>query len=97
MKESYQFTGHQSFRNSIKGMTSLVISIIASFPVDEIPKIKQKFFNADYPHRYNNSVINNFQEKPEETHDFIIPLVSLMFQRRLYYWIYHTVQKMKKS
>ena len=36
---------------------------IASFPVDEIPKIKQKFLNADYPYRFINSVINNFQEK----------------------------------
>ena len=34
---------------------------IASFPADEIPKITQKFLNADYPHRFINSVINNFQ------------------------------------
>ena len=39
---------------------------IASFPADEIPKIKQKFLHADYQYR------------------FIFPLVSLMFQRRLY-------------
>ena len=45
---------------------------IASFPADEIPKIKQKFLNADYPHRFISSVINNFQEKSEETDDFII-------------------------
>ena len=57
---------------------------IASFPADEIPKIKQKFLNADYPHKFINSVINNFQEKSEETDNYIIPLVSLMFQRRLY-------------
>ena len=25
-----------------------------SFPADKIPKIKQKFFNADYPHRFIN-------------------------------------------
>ena len=46
---------------------------IASFPADEIPKIKQKFLNADYPHKFINSVINNFQEKSEETDSFIIP------------------------
>ena len=55
---------------------------IASFPADEIPKIKQKFLNADYPHRYIS--INNFQEKSEETDNYIIPPGSLMFQRRLY-------------
>ena len=46
---------------------------IASFSADEIPKIKQKFLNADYPHKFINSVINTFQEKPEETDDCIIP------------------------
>ena len=29
-------------------------SRIASFPADEIPKIKQKFLNADYLHRFIN-------------------------------------------
>ena len=56
---------------------------IASFPADEIPKIKQKFLNAHYPYRFINSVINNFQEKSDETDNYIICLVSLMFQRRL--------------
>ena len=46
---------------------------IASFPADEIPKIKQKFLNADYPYRFINSVINNFQEKSDGTDDHIIP------------------------
>ena len=46
---------------------------IASFPAYEIPKIKQKFLNADYPHKFINSVINNFQEKSEETDNYIIP------------------------
>ena len=46
---------------------------IASFPADEIPKIKQKFLNADYPYRFINSVINNFQEKSEVTVIYIIP------------------------
>ena len=36
---------------------------IASFPADKIPKVKQNVFNADYPHRFINSVINNFQQK----------------------------------
>ena len=35
---------------------------IAGFSADEIPKIKQKFLDADYPHRFINSIINNFQE-----------------------------------
>ena len=46
---------------------------MASFPVDEIPKIKQKFLNADYPCGFSNGVINNSQEKSEETDDYIIP------------------------
>ena len=45
----------------------------ASFPADEIPKIKQKFLNAEYPYRIFNSVINNFQEKSGVTDDYIIP------------------------
>ena len=45
----------------------------ASFPADEIPKIKQKFLNADYPYRFINSDINNFQEKSDGTDDYIIP------------------------
>ena len=47
---------------------------IASFPADEISKIKQKFLNADYPYGFINTVINNFQEKSDETYDYIIPL-----------------------
>ena len=36
-------------------------------------KIKQKFLNADYPYRFINSVINNFQDKSDGTGDYIIP------------------------
>ena len=46
---------------------------IASFSTDEIPKIKQKFLNADWPNRFISSVINNFQEKSEGTDDYIVP------------------------
>ena len=46
---------------------------IASFQADEIPKIKQKFLNADYPYRFINSDINNSQEKLDGTGDYIIP------------------------
>ena len=46
---------------------------MVSFPVDEIPKIKQKFLNADYLCGFSNGVINNSQEKSEETDDYIIP------------------------
>ena len=49
------------------------VTRIASLPADEIPKIKQNFLNADYPHKFINSVINNFQEKSKETYDCIIP------------------------
>ena len=45
----------------------------ASFPADEIPKIKQKFLNADYPGRFINIVINKFHEKPERTGNYVIP------------------------
>ena len=45
---------------------------IASFPADEIPKIKQEFLNADYQHSFIYSAIKNFQEKSEETDDYII-------------------------
>ena len=45
---------------------------IANFPVDEIPKIKQKFFNADCPYRFINNVINNVQEKSDGTDYYII-------------------------
>ena len=76
----YQSTGHQSFQNGIKGILSLLIWIeqhaliwIASFSTDEIPKIKQKFLNADWPNRFISSVINNFQEKSEGTDDYIVP------------------------
>ena len=43
---------------------------IASFPADEIPKIKEQFLNADYPFRFINSVINDFQEKLDGTDGF---------------------------
>ena len=46
---------------------------MASFPADEIPKAEQKFLNGDYPYRFINSVINNFEEKSEGTDDYIIP------------------------
>ena len=48
---------------------------IASFPADEILKIKQKFLNADYPYRFINSVINNFQEKSEERRCMVLSRV----------------------
>ena len=44
---------------------------IASFPADEIPKIKQKFLNADYPYRFINSVNNSFLEKSVGSDDCI--------------------------
>ena len=56
----------------------------ASFPADEIPKIKQKFLNADSPYRFIDSVIKNFQEKSDGADDYVIPFRCLLFQRRLY-------------
>ena len=44
---------------------------IASFPADGIPKIKQKFLNADYPYRFINSVNNSFLEKSAGSDDCI--------------------------
>ena len=61
---------------------------IVSFPADEIPKTKQKFLNADYSHRFINSVITNFQEKLEETDDIIFPG---FFDVPRLHWIHHTV------
>ena len=66
------------FRNGTKRMVSLVNfnreAYKPSFPADEIPKIKLKFLIADYRHRFINGVINNFQEKSEETNNYISPL-----------------------
>ena len=42
-----------------------------SFPADKIPKLKLKCLIADYRHRFSNGVINNFQEKSEETDYYI--------------------------
>ena len=53
---------------------------IASFPADEIPKIKQ---NVHFPHRFIDSVINNFFEKSEETGDYIIPPDFYDVQKKL--------------
>ena len=47
---------------------------IASFPADEIPKIKQKFLNGDSPYRFINSVIKNFQEKSDGADAYVITL-----------------------
>ena len=55
---------------------------IASFPADEIPKIKKKFLNADYPYRFIISVFNNFLEKSEGSDNCIIH--PAFIQRRLY-------------
>ena len=45
---------------------------IANFLAHEIPKIKQKFINADYPFRFINNAIIKFEEKLDETFDYII-------------------------
>ena len=46
---------------------------IASVPGNEIPQIKCKLLNADYPHRFINSVIKQFSQIFIEVDDFIIP------------------------
>ena len=45
---------------------------IANFLAHEIPKIKQKFINADYPFRLINNAIIKFEEKLDETFHYII-------------------------
>ena len=42
-------------RNAIIGDFNMRATCIASVPADEIPKIKQKFADADYPYRFNGS------------------------------------------
>ena len=46
---------------------------MASVPGNEIPEIKRKFINADYPPRFINSVIKQFSQKTSEIDDFIKP------------------------
>ena len=79
MKERYHKESYWSSKVSKRYKRNAIISNlnratrIASCPADEIPKIKQTFLNPDYPHRFINSIINSFQEKSEETDDYIIP------------------------
>ena len=55
-------------RNAIIGDLNRATGV-ASFPADEIPKIKQKFLNTDSSHRFINSVINSFLKMYEEIND----------------------------
>ena len=48
-------------RNTIIGDLNRATGIVI-LSADEIPKIKQKFINTDYSHRFINSVKNNFRE-----------------------------------
>ena len=68
---------------------------IANFPADEIPKIKQKFLNADNPLDLSIVSLISFKKNQMKLTTTSLPLVSLIFQRRLYRWIYNSVQKMK--
>ena len=68
---------------------------IASFPADEIPKIKQKFLNADNPSDLSIVSLISFKENQMKLTTISLPLVSLIFQRRLYRLIYNSVQKVK--
>ena len=45
---------------------------MASVPGNEIPEIKPKVLNANYPPRFINSVIRKFNQKSSEMDDFII-------------------------
>ena len=63
-------------RNSITSDLNRALRI-SSCPNDEISKIRQKFLNADYPLRFINSVMKQFNdklsEKPNKEDDYILP------------------------
>ena len=54
-----------------------------SVPRSEIPKIKHKFLNGDYPLKFINSVIKQFRQKSREKDDFIIPPNLFEIQKRI--------------
>ena len=61
---------------------------ISSYLKAEIPKIRQKFLNADYPLRFN-SVIKQFNDKlsgkSNEEGDYILPPDFFEIRSRLYF------------
>ena len=54
-----------------------------SVPRNEIPKIKHKFLNDDYPLKFINSVIKQFRQKSREKDDFTIPPSLFEIQKRI--------------
>ena len=61
-------------RNAINADLNRAARIASTF-TEEIPTIKQKFLSADYPPRFVNSVIKQFNEKcnGNTQDDYIIP------------------------
>ena len=52
-------------------------------PRNEIPEIKHKFLNGDYPLKFINSVIKQFRQKSREKDDFTIPPSLFEIQKRI--------------
>ena len=61
-------------RNAINADLNRAARIASTF-TEEVPTIKQKFLNADYPSTFVNSVIKQFNEKcnGNTQDDYIIP------------------------
>ena len=59
-------------RNAITSDLNAATRMV-SVPGNEIPEIKRKFLNIDYPLRFINSVIKQFSQKSSEMDDFIVP------------------------
>ena len=61
-------------RNAINAGLNRVAEIASTF-TEEIPTIKRKFLNADFPPRFVNRVIKQFNEKCNDNNqdDYIMP------------------------
>ena len=74
--EKYQYIGH---RESQSGTKEIQLQVIWTERIkwSEIPKIRQNFLNADYPLRFTNSIIKQFNdklsEKSNDADDYILP------------------------
>ena len=82
-------------RNTINGGLHRSKRILSNFD-KEIPLIKEKFMKVDYPLRFINSVVNEFQKGKEcGDESFIIPTSLFKLQNLSYSLKYPTVNRMK--
>ena len=74
MKENFLSIGHQRFQNAINADLYRAVRIASIF-TEEIPTIKRKVLNADYPTRFVNIAIRRFNEKCNSNtqNGYIIP------------------------